>query len=62
MEVFSPSGPSGPRESPTASNLVGCAPTRRGVRGPLPAGDLGVDDSEREVLWVGLGLFSESVL
>jgi len=48
-DIFSPSGPRGPSESSTASNLVACAPARRGVRGPLPAGDLGVDDFEREV-------------
>lgn len=58
VEAFSPKGPRGPKESSTASSLVACAPTRRGVRGPLPTGDLGVDDSEREVFWVALGLFS----
>ena len=60
IEAFSPSGPRGPRESSTDSNLVACAPTRRGVRGPLPTGDLGVEDSVRDVVWEEVGLFSGS--
>lgn len=45
---FSPNGPSGPRESSIASRRVACAPTFRGVRGPLEPGDLGVEAAERE--------------
>ena len=40
--AFSPRGPRGPRVSSAASTLMGCASTRRGVRGvrgPLAAGD-----------------------
>lgn len=43
---FSPNGPSGPRESSTASRRVACAPIFRGVRGPLALGVLGVDAAE----------------
>ena len=45
MLEFSPSGPSGPVESSTASNVVAFAATFPRVRGPLPAGDLGVADA-----------------
>ena len=45
---ISPNGPSGPKESSMASRRVGCAPTFRGVRGPLILGDLGVEATERE--------------
>ena len=45
---FSPNGPSGPRELSTASRRVACAPTFRGVRGPLALGDLGVEAAESE--------------
>lgn len=46
---LSPKGPSGPRESSTASSRVACAPTRRGVLGPLPAGERGDEMGESEV-------------
>lgn len=45
---FSPNGPSGPRESSTASRRVACASTFRGVRGPLTFGDLAAEATERE--------------
>ncbi len=45
---LSPNGPSGPRESSMASRRVACAPTFRGVRGPLVCGDLGVEVAARE--------------
>lgn len=60
IEASSPRGPRGPKESSTASSLVACAPARRGVRGPLPAGDLGVEVSDSEVFWEGFGLVSWS--
>ena len=41
--AFSPNGPSGPRESSMASKRVACAPTFRGVRGPLALVVLGVE-------------------
>lgn len=57
MGALSPNGPRGPRESSIASNLVGCASTRRGVRGvlgPRPTGERGAEDAESEE---GGGLF-----
>ena len=45
---FSPNGPSGPKESSMASKRVACAPTFRGVRGPLLLGDFVVEAAERE--------------
>lgn len=50
MLEFSPNGPSGPVESSTASNVVAFAATFPRVRGPLPAGDLGVAGAESEGL------------
>ena len=47
LGALSPSGPSGSNESSTASSLVVCASTRRGVRGvrdPLPDGERGPED------------------
>ena len=41
-----PNGPRGSVESSTAVNRVGCASTRRGVRGPRPRGDLGALEAE----------------
>lgn len=58
---FSPSGPSGPRESSMASRRVACAPTFRGVRGPLALGDLGVGVAEREDACDCFALVAESV-
>lgn len=52
---LSPKGPSGPRESSTASSRVVCAPTRRGVLGPFPAGERGDEMGESEFGLVGLG-------
>ena len=57
---FSPSGPSGPRESSTASKRVACTPTFRAVRGFRPAGDLGVADGERGEACAGFGFVSVS--
>ena len=57
---FSPSGPSGPRESSMASRRVACAPTFRGVRGPLALGDLGVEVAEREDACDCFALVAES--
>lgn len=45
---FSPNGPSGPRASSMASRRVACAPTFRGIRGPLALGDVDVEAAERE--------------
>ena len=44
--MFSPKGPSGPEESPTASNVVAFAATFPRVRGALPAGELVVADAD----------------
>ena len=58
-DTLSPNGPKGPSESSTASSRVGCASTRRGVlgvRGPLPAGDLGAEAADRAVGGAGLSL------
>lgn len=43
-----------------ASSRVACAPTFRGVRGPLALGDLGVEAAEGEDAWVCLALISDS--
>ena len=58
MDTLSPNGPRGPRESSTASKRVVCAPTRRGVRGPLPLGDLGAAAAVELRLEEALGLLS----
>jgi hypothetical protein len=63
METLSPKGPKGPNESSIASSRVGCASTRRGVRGvrgPLPTGDRGAEFAERAV--GGAGLLSDASL
>lgn len=57
---FSPNGPSGPRELSMASRRVACAPTFRGVRGPLALGDLGVEAGKREDVSCCLALVSKS--
>ena len=47
LGALSPSGPSGSNESSTASSLVVCASTRRGVRGvrvPLLNGERGLEE------------------
>lgn len=61
---LSPNGPSGPRESSTASRRVACAPTFRGVREFLPTGDLGAAEAERVEggLGVGVGMGSDSAI
>ena len=64
MGASSPSGPRGPRESSMASNLVGWASTRRGVRGvlgPRPTGERGAEDAESEE-GGGLLLAGDSVM
>ena len=58
--AFSPNGPSGPRESSMASKRVACAPTFRGVRGPLALVILGVEIDNGEDACVSLALGSKS--
>ena len=45
-----------------ASRRVACAPTFRGVRGPLGLGDLGVEAAENEDVGSDLDLDSDSAI
>lgn len=45
-----------------ASRRVACAPTFRGVRGPLALGDLGVEAAENEDVGSDLGLDSDAAI
>ena len=45
-----------------ASRRVACAPTFRGVRGPLALGDLGVEAAENEEVGGDLDLGSDSAM
>ena len=45
-----------------ASRRVACAPTRRGVRGPLVIGDLGTEGTESVVGSVGCAFASRDAI